>query len=306
MIDYAKKQVTRRDFVKIGLMSLFSSIVKKKDVFAIPHKLEQKVKINLPAYSLTLMNYIDGNLEETFVFPVGIGKGCYGRKQTPISEGFIYEKRKKVIFRYEKDYPHLNIDKGDVIRWTNTFDENGKPKGYHMPYPKMRGLGMKIKPDCYNFYYDDFVIHSTTDEFTIGTPSSGGCIRVGMKDMLRLYDIISPQVKEGILKKQIPIEISYDLIKLNKKSIKLHANIYDKDINLVQEFKKEIKKTEFNQEDFNYNKIEQLFRLANKEFNIVYKQILNVLSKTYPKNFVPVYLKKQLHRNYEISDFLRG
>ena len=298
--------VTRRDFVKIGLMLAFSSIAKKKNVFAISHKLEQKVKINLPAYSLTLMNYINGNLKETLVFPVGIGKGCYGRKQTPISKGFIYEKRKKVIFRYEKDYPHLNIDKGDVIKWTNTFDKNGKPKGYCMPYSKMRGLGMKIKPDCYNLYYNDFVIHSTTDEFTIGTPASNGCIRVRIEDMLRLYDLISPQIEEGILQKQIPIEISYDLIKLNKKSIKLHANVYNKDINLVKEFKKEIKKTEFNQGDFDYDKIEQLFRLANKEFNSVHKQILNVLSKTYPKNFVPVYLREQLHRNYEISDFLKG
>jgi len=298
-------KITRRDFFKVSSLLVFNFLLRKNDVFAFQNELEQRIKINLPAYSLTLMNYINGNLEETLIFPVGIGKGCYGRKQTPISEGFIYEKRKKVVFRYGKDYPHLNINKGDVIRWTNTFDENGKPEGYRMPYSKMRGLAMKIKPDRYNTYYDDFVIHSTTDEFTVGIPASGGCIRVKMEDMLRLYNIVSPQVEEGILEKQIPIEISYGLIKLNKKSIKLHANIYNKDIDLVQEFKKEIKKTEFNQEDFDYDKIEQVFRLVNKEFNIVHKQILNVLSKTYPKNFVPVYLREQLHRDYEISNFLR-
>ena len=212
-------RVTRRNFLQVSLLLASGFFLGKNDVFALQNKLEQKVKINLPNYLLTLMNFVDGNLEEIFSFPVGIGKGYGRRKQTPIGTGFIDEKRKTVVFRYGKDYPDFKINQGDIIRWTNTYDEGGKPTGYRMPYSQMRGLGMKIRTGSSNYYYNDFVIHSTTDEFTVGTPTSSGCIRVGMKDMLKLYDLASPEIKQGIIKKPIPIEISYDLVEINNERI---------------------------------------------------------------------------------------
>ena len=287
--------ITRRNFLRVSSL-LASGFFLGNNVFA-QNKLEQKVKINLPDYSLDLMNFVDGNLEETFSFPVGIGKGCCGRKQTPVGTGFIDEKRKTVVFRYGEDYPHLNIKKDDIIKWTNTFDEKGKPTGYRMPYSKMRGLGMKIKSGSSDYYYNDFVIHSTTDEFTIGTPTSSGCLRVGMKDMLKLYDLTSPEIKRGSIK--IPIEISYDLVELNNENIELHANIYNKNIDPVQELKKKTT------EDFDYNKIQEEFALANEQFNVAHKQILNILSKSHPHNFVPLDLRERLHKTYKISSFLR-
>jgi len=289
--------ITRRNFLQISSLLTFN-LSKKNNVFA-QNKLEQKIKINLPGYSLTLMNFVDGNLEETFSFSVGIGKGYDGRKQTPIGTGFIDEKRKTVVFRYGENYPHLKINKGDVIRWTNTYDEKGNPIGYRMPYSEMRGLGMKIRTGSSNYYYDEFVIHSTTDEFTIGTPTSDGCLRVGMKDMLKLYDLISPEIKQGIIKKQIPIDISYDLVKLNNENIELHADIYNKNIDVVQELKKKTT------EDFDYNKIQEEFALANEQFIVAHKQILNILSKSHPHNFVPLDLREKLHKTYKISSFLR-
>ena len=295
--------MNRRDFLKISSLLTFNFLLTRKNVFAPKNRLEQKVNVNLPSYSLTLMNFLGGDLKETFIFPVGIGKGYGEKRQTPIGTGFIYEKRKEITFRYEKERP--NRKKGDLINWTNTYDEHGKPKSYPMPYSQMRGLGMKIKTDSFN-YSTDFVIHSTTDEFTVGTPTSDGCLRVRMEDMLNLYDKISPLIRQGILKKIVPIKISYNLVELDQETIKLHANIYNKNIDTIQEFKEKITETDFNKEDFDYNKMKKEFALANKEFSVAHKQILNILSKHHPHNFVPLYLKENLHKTYKISNFLRG
>jgi len=298
-------KTTRRNFLQFGLFLTSDFFLGENKVFASQEKLEQKLKINLPDYSLNLMNFVDGKLKETFSFPVGIGKGYDGRKQTPIGTGFIDEKRKTVVFRYGKDNPELNIHKGDIIKWTNTYDDDDNPTGYKMPYSQMRGLGMQIRTNFSNYYYNDFVIHSTTDEFTIGTPASGGCLRVGIKEMLRLYDLVSPETKQGTLENPIPIKTSYDLVELNNEKVKLHANIYNKKIDPVQELKKKIT-NKFNPEDFDFNKIQQEFTSANEQFIIAHKQILTLLSKSFPNNFVPSSLKEKLHKTYDISSFLRG
>ena len=294
----------RRDFLKISSLSVLNFLFSRKDVFASKNRLEQRVNVNLPAYSLTLTNFLGRNLEETFIFPIGIGKGHGGRRQTPIGRGFIYDKRKEITFRYGADYPNIKIKKGDIIKWTNTYDEHGKPKGYPMPYSQMRGLGMMIKTNLFD-YSNNFVIHSTTDEFTIGTPTSSGCLRVGMEDMLNLYDRISPSTIQGDLKKIVPIKISYNLIELDQETIKLHANVYNKNIDIIQEFKEKITETDFNQEDFDYNKMKKAFTSANRKFRITHKRILKVLSKHHPHNFVPLYLKENLHKTYKTYNFLR-
>ena len=108
-------ELTRRDFLKISLLLTSNLLLNKKYVFAYQKGLEQIVNVNLPAYSLTLMNFIDGNLEESFIFPIGIGKGYYGRRQTPTGTGFVYEKRKRIILRYGKDYPNFDIKEGDEL-----------------------------------------------------------------------------------------------------------------------------------------------------------------------------------------------
>ncbi len=265
--------------------------------------LEQKVLINLPAYSLTLMNFVDGKLIDKYVFPIGIGMGYAGRPKTPIGDGFIYEKRKKIIFRYPEDYPHLDLYKDDIIMWTNTFDSKGTPIGYRMPYSKMRGLGMKIMAGSLS--YNEFVIHSTTEEFTVGSPATKGCIRLGLENMLKLYDLIAPDVEQGLLKKPIPLEIIYDLIEITRDSIVVHANVYGMDIDYIHELRKEISHSGFSG-SFNHEELRKSFSTTNEKFATVHKQILNTLLKDYPHNFVPLSLKKNLHLTLSISDIFRS
>ncbi len=137
------KNISRRDFVKESI--LFYSFLFNPNYLVGEDIPKQGIFVNLPSYSLSLINLLDNNFSDIYNFEVGIGKGERGRRQTPIGEGFVYEKREKVVFRYGEDYPLLNLKKGDIIKWTNTFDKTGKPIGYNMPYSNMRGLGMKIK-----------------------------------------------------------------------------------------------------------------------------------------------------------------
>lgn len=297
---------TRREFIKLAIpLGCLAFIgIKGVDAFASQSKLEQKVVINLPAYSLTLMNFIDGELKESYTFTVGVGRGSAGKKQTPIGSGIIYEKRDKVIFRYGKSYPNLKIKRGDVIRWTNTFDELGNPVGYRMPTKIMKGLGMMITSGPYNYNYNDFVIHSTTDKFTVGTPVSDGCIRAGIEDMLRLYDLIEPENKEGALERPVPVDIKYNVIELNQDELVLHANIYHKSIDYIAELKKQIAGAGVDENCFDYNKAGEAFLAANSELDKVYKQVLEILSRSHPRNFVSPSLKEQLHKTFNLSEFL--
>ena len=143
----------RRDFLKeVGLLAA-GIFLEPKELFASPELeqraeqgIEQRIIINLPAYELKLMNLADGEVTETHTFPVSIGRGAEGRAPTPISEGAVYDKRKRILFRYGEDFPQYNKKKGDIIYWNNTFDENGKPKSGWVPYREFRGLGMKPHP----------------------------------------------------------------------------------------------------------------------------------------------------------------
>ena len=90
--------LTRRNFIKQILLLLPYIFLPKKIKASINKgELEQKILMNLPAYSLKLMNFVDGSLEEIYHFPIGIGRGSFGRRETPTGDGFIYEKRKNAI-----------------------------------------------------------------------------------------------------------------------------------------------------------------------------------------------------------------
>ncbi|MDO8517499.1 MAG: L,D-transpeptidase [Nanoarchaeota archaeon] len=290
------KQLTRRDFIKTS--SILALPISQSSFGSETQDLEQKIIINLPSYSLDLINFENGKFREQYSFEVGIGKGSNGRAPTPLGNGFISDKREKVIFRYGADYPLLNLKKGDIIRWTNTFDENGKPQAYKMPYNEIRGLGMKIKDQKTNKEITSCVIHSTTDEFTLGTPCSSGCIRVGMNDMVKLYDLINPELKTGNLKNPIPLNILYDLVEFRYNFFKLHADIYNKPQDYIEKFKQLAQLTNFSDSFFNYSKLEDYIEEDKQVFKQTHEEILNTLAKPYPKNFVPRNLKSKLHKTY--------
>ncbi len=289
--------VTRRDFLVL-VSACALGLFNPEDI--LPSELEQKIVLNLPSYNLNLITS-DNQIHS---FPVAIGKGFDGRRETPTGEGFAYEKRERVIFRYGENYPQYKKKKGDIIKWTNTFDENEIPVGYPMPYFKMRGLGLKIKEQSSDLYSNRFVIHSTTDEFTLMTPSSSGCIRVGMNDMLKLYDLVEPKNKSGLLKKPVPIKTTYNLVEIKDKNLVIHANVYNKKINYLDKLKKIESDLGCKNGLFNYLKIEEEFQSMESSFKKTHEQILKKLLKPFPYNFVTNQFKEKLHKKYNISEFL--
>jgi len=274
---------------------------------------KQKVVINLPAYTLKVIEQKNNKTKE-YRFRIGIGRGdkeskledllkkynAEIRNATPTGKGFIYEKRKRIVFRYGKSYPNLGIKKGDIIKWNNTFDAYGNPIGYWIDYKKLRGLAMKIKREKDGYEMIDFVIHSNLDEFTCGLPSSHGCIRLSVKDMLKLYDIIAPEKKQG--KINIPLNIIYDVLEIKKDKVIIHANVYNKKIDYFEEFIKEAKEKNINKR-FDYEKIKRYFSKAQKEFFKARKIILEKMLKPYPYNYVPEEWKAKLHKTYPLSEF---
>lgn len=274
--------LTRREF--FVLSTVFMNKFPSQDI----------IEVNLPEYMLRLKTPI-----KTYKFPVAIGRGTHGHKETPIGAGNVYEKRKKVFFRYGHSYPNLNINKGDIIKWTNTFDSNGKPIGYRMPYKIMRGLGMKIYTGGYTLL--NFVIHSTTDEFTIGTPASSGCLRVGLDDMLRLYSLTEPKTKTGKLKNPIPLILKYEIINIKKEIVKLHADVYNK-INYYTEFLEQLKKKGYRPNKKAYKIISE----HEKEFKKTHVEISHRLSSNFPKNYISPELKSRLHAKIDLYELITG
>lgn len=290
------RNIGRREFVK-GI--LFSSFLFNPNYLVGEDIPKQRIFVNLPSYSLSLTNLLDNNFSDIYNFEVGIGKGERGRRQTPIGEGFVYEKREKVVFRYGENYPLLNLKKGDIIKWTNTFDKNGKPIGYNMPYSNMRGLGMKI-----NSYYTDFVIHSTTDEFTIGTPTSDGCIRISIDNMLKLYSLVAPNIHDGKLNEIVSVNLTYNLIDFRDNILEIHANVYNLNFDYAERIRGTLRAFNFDENSFDYKKFQELIIEDNKEFEKIHKQILDILSNSYPKNFISQDLKQKLHKKYSLEEFL--
>jgi len=295
----------RRDFLKqlamlaTGFFLGCSNILSEQG--ADSNALEQRVIINLPAYELILTNFRDEKAFENHTFAVSIGRGAEGRKQTPIGEGFIYDKRRIIILRYGDDFPQYNKKRGDLIFWNNTFDESGKPLGHRLDYGELRGLGMKIKPENFDYYDQSNVVHSTLDDFTVGIPASHGCAGVAKKDMLRLFDLVAPNVKDGKLKQPLKLKTVYELVESREDAFVIHANIYNKDMDYVEEFQAKALKTH-SSAWFDMDRVKKEFDDASKEFQEAHKQILAKLLKGWPDNYVSPELKQKLHRAYKLAD----
>jgi hypothetical protein len=299
--------VSRRDFLKqagaftAGFLLMPEDMLGQKNPEPL-QVLEQKIVINLPAYELILQDYEDGILREEHLFNVNIGRGAFGRKPTPIGDGFVFEKRKQVIFTYGQDYPAYNKKAGDIIYWTNTFDDNGKPIGYKMPYDLLRGLGMKIWIPGWNDYDYSNVIHSTTDEFTVGVPASHGCTSIAMKDMLRLFDLVAPQVKDGAISKPIPLKTIYEIVELKGEDAVLHANVYNRPRNHYDELYAKTLRTDIFLDE---GRVKKEFESADNDFKNAHKEILSTLLKSWPNNYLAPELKERLHRSYSLSDLTK-
>lgn len=296
------QNIKRRNFLK-GLAIASASFLLQKDISGetIP---KQSVSVNIPSYSLKLINYIDNDFSEIYHFDVGVGRGDNGRRQTPICKGFLNDKREDISFKYRFNDPFREIQKGAKIEFTNTFDKKGNPVRYKVQYENMRGIGMKLMDEKRKKFMLDFVIHTTLDEFTIGIPSSDGCIRLGMDDMLALYEIVYPEKSNGKINSRIPINISYNILEISDGFVCLHADVYNRDNDYFEKFKKMIKNYPSHEKMLDYKRINDCFRSDAEDFKNSYRKILDTLYLPYPKNFVSQQLKSKLHKKYNLDYFL--
>ena len=303
----------RRFFLKeMGLLAA-GIFLEPKELFAssgleqrAEQGIEQRIIINLPAYELKLMNLADGEVTETHTFHVSIGRGAEGRAPTPISEGAVYDKRKRILFRYGEDFPQYNKKKGDVIYWNNTFDEEGKPKSGWVPYREFRGLGMKLKPINMNYYDFGKVIHSSLDDFTIGLPTSHGCVGMTKKDMLSLYGLVAPHVDNGELKSPINIKTIYEILELKQGQFVIHANVYQRPKEYMDELNASLIREGRYDITLDDERVKKEFADAGKDFVEAQKQIIAKLLKGWPNNYIAPELKKRLHRTYNLNDFKKA
>ncbi|HDH07764.1 MAG TPA: murein L,D-transpeptidase [Candidatus Moranbacteria bacterium] len=104
---------------------------------------------------------------------------------TPTGDGYIYEKRKRPVFRYI-DPPN----KGKVIKYVTL----GSGKTIKVPRNKMRSLGFRIN----GYDTDKYSIHSTNHTDTIGKAISNGCVGMRIEDMLEFYPLIEVNTKVTI------------------------------------------------------------------------------------------------------------
>ena len=150
----------------------------------------ERIMINIPSATLSFKG-VD--------YMISPGKPAL---QTPVGTGYVSELRKQIKFVYT-----VGWRKGQMIEYAHTLD--GRP--FRMPYQDMRGIAMNIKG------YQDYVIHSTTEDWAIGRPASSGCIRMRIGDILKLFD----EVKENT-----PVVIDYILVELKGSVLVFYQDVY--------------------------------------------------------------------------------
>ncbi len=188
--------------------------------------------IRIPENILYFYKYRSKNKTPVLVkkFPVTVGR--YTR-QTPIGEGIIYT-RGHIYFKHI-----YGTNAGQVIMKGHTRDGDE----FDIPYDMMFGLYMVINQS------DSYVIHSTTEDWKIGTAASSGCIRMLIPDMLTLYPCLSPPVK---------VIIKYELFKFENGMLTIFPDIYRKYYSLYSAIMEFFKKEGINEVIFDTDKIERI------------------------------------------------
>ncbi|MDD4878735.1 MAG: L,D-transpeptidase [Candidatus Nanoarchaeia archaeon] len=273
----------------------------------------QKVVVNIPEYHLWLYNtYSDGNTEVDFDTTVGVGRGylyspCPGRSYctppfTPIGEGWLNAK----VWGLQIKYTH-GPKRGQVVQWNDGFDEEGNYRRERINYSRiMRGVTTRVnvmQPYGKMELMHNYVLHTTYDEFTIGMPSSGGCARIKKQEMLDLYSRIDPNNESGFIRQRIPIEFRYDVVQLDENNIlHLHANIYDKPIDWIEEIKKDMQEAGFSC-TLDEHALQYRINEQDAEFRRVQQEIRDIYTRESDENFVSRELKAGLHAEWRLREF---
>lgn len=166
-------------------------------------------------------------------FPVTVGRLT---RQTPIGEGIVYTKG-HIFFKHI-----YGTNAGRVIEKGHTEDD----EEFDIPYEKMFGLYMVINQS------DAYVIHSTTEDWKIGSAASSGCVRMLIPDMLALYPYIRPPIK---------VIIKYELFKLENGMLTVFPDIYRRHYSLYSALMEFFRNENINTIIFDTEKIKKvLFR----------------------------------------------
>lgn len=257
--------------------------------------LQQQVYLNIPAYNLSLYTQYDDQHWERLEFSVGVGRGPTRADQTPTGRGELYAKASGVTFQYGKQNPPEL--QGKIIEYSNTFDKATlKPVHIKMP-TDMKSIFMRLNSDIDGQFYTQFVIHETTDWYTIGTPSSNGCVRMDREDMQRLFAAIEPLVTEGNFPASVPITTYYDVSEYfpEQKMVILHANIYQREIDYTQEVLRDLQKAGIDTTRMNMPALEDVVRQAETQFKQARQTIHATLRKAPFKRLIPDQEKQLLH-----------
>lgn len=220
-------------------------------------QIEQSIYINVPGFYLTLENKIGDKICSTHTFPVRVGRHRekhFGKVdlglETPIGEGTIEEKRwigyfryfddvwkkkcakyelvqnkKKVCIEWEQVLVHR---RGEVIKESSTYTDEGTPITVPIEYDKMHVLQMQIFPEGKKYYTTRCVIHATTDSHTVGSATSHCCVGLRIDDMLKLYGLVVPEQEKGKIKTKITLKLEYKVVERKGEEIVLHADIYER------------------------------------------------------------------------------
>ncbi|GAK49691.1 hypothetical protein U14_00914 [Candidatus Moduliflexus flocculans] len=257
--------------------------------------LQQQVFVNIPAYTLNLYTQYADQHWERLSIPVGVGKGADRKHQTPTGRGELYAKAVGVSFEYGPQNPKELV--GTKITHSNTFDKATlKPVTIKMP-GDMKSVFMKLTSDIDSQFYMQYVLHETTDWYTIGTAASSGCVRIDRDDMQRFYSAIMPTVYEGQLSPSVPITIYYDVSEYypDEKMVVLHANIYHRPIDYVQEVLKDLKDAGIDTSVMNMAALANIVQQAEAQFDNAMKTISSRLKKAPFNRLIYDDEKKLLH-----------
>jgi len=257
--------------------------------------LQQQVFLNIPAYTLHLYTQYADQRWERLSIPVGVGKGADRKHQTPTGQGELYAKAIGVSFEYGPQNPKELV--GTKITHSNTFDKaTMKPVRIRMP-DDMKSVFMKLTSDVDSQFYMQYVLHETTDWYTVGTPSSSGCVRIDRDDMQRFYNAIVPATYEGTLSPSVPITIYYDVSEYEpkQKMVVLHANIYHRPIDYVHEVLKDLKEAGIDTNLMNMAALTTIVQQAEAQFESAMKTISSRLKKAPFDRLIYEDEKKLLH-----------
>ncbi|MCP4402111.1 MAG: L,D-transpeptidase [bacterium] len=257
--------------------------------------LQQQVYLNIPSYRLSLYTQYTDKRWEQFSVPVAVGKGRNRKEQTPTGKGELYAKAIGVTFQYGSQNPPELA--GKTITHSNTFDKNTlKPVRIKMPND-MKSIFMQVNSDIDAQFYKRYVLHETTDWYTVGTPASNGCVRIEREDMQRLFNALAPTVQSGTLESSVPITIYYDLAEYysEQQMVVLHANIYNRKIDYVHAILSDLQEAGIDTRVMNMPALTNVVRQAEQQFSQGMHTISSRLKKAPFERLVSDAEKQLLH-----------